>query len=95
MNKQKVNEKEELELLRDDKRFWFFLKKVNERLSIFFQHKLPNKMELDEVDEQVFREMYEWFSTTDLFSATDDHVSDELATTLTIFEEINNGTVVD
>ena len=78
----------------DAKLFWFFTKKVHERLTIFFTHKLPNRMELDDTDEQMLKEMYNWYQQSDLFSAAEPVMSDEDLTQLTILEELAKGTEV-
>jgi len=75
----------------DSKLFWFFTKKVHERLTIFFTHKLPNRMELDETDEQMLKEMFIWYQQSDLFSASEPIMSDSDLTQLTILEEIAKG----
>lgn len=57
--------------------FWYFMRKVNERLTILFVNNLPNKMELEPLDEQMLREMYEWFCDSDLFQPSDEITPDE------------------
>lgn len=55
----------------DEKHFWYFLKKVHERLTIIFEHKLRNKMELDDVDEAIIKDLYITYSNSDLFQTDD------------------------
>jgi uncharacterized protein YfkK (UPF0435 family) len=56
--------------------FWYFIRKVNERLTIIFNNKVPNKFELDDADEQLLKELYEMYCQSDLFQP-EDTLSDE------------------
>lgn len=51
----------------DEKQYWYFLRKVHERLTIIFEHKLRNKMELDDSDELILKDLYIAFSNSDLY----------------------------
>lgn len=81
--------------MNESKRYWFFLKKVHERLTILFQHNVPNKIGLEEADEQLYKEMYEWFCKSDLFSAGDSKFHDITSEQLSIYEQITDGTDID
>ena len=77
--------------MNESKEFWFWLRKINERLTILFQHKVPNKMELDELDEEVIKNLYVMFLKSDLFTASEPPLAEELIAQLTIMEEIEGG----
>jgi len=81
--------------MEENKKYWFFVRKVHEKLTIFFNHKLPNKIELDEIDEQVFKEMYEWYTKSELFSASEPILSLEPPEQTDIFAEFSRGIEVD
>lgn len=57
--------------------FWYFLRKVNERLEILFKHKVPNHFELDETDEALIFDLYKLFKESSLFQPTDELTSEE------------------
>jgi len=60
------------------KEYWYFLGKVNERLTILFQHKVPNHFDVDEQDEQLLRELYDMYVLSDLFQPSDELTDDEI-----------------
>jgi hypothetical protein len=59
--------------------FWYFLRKINERLTILFNNKVPNHFELDDNDEQLLKELYETYCQSDLFQPSDELTSEEKA----------------
>ena len=62
--------------MNDNKHYWYFIRKVNEKLTILFQHKIPNHMDVDETDEQLLKELYEMFSQSELFMPTDEELAE-------------------
>lgn len=77
--------------MNDQARYWFFLKKVHERLTILFQHNVPNRIPIEEADEQLYKEMHIWFLKSDLFSASDPKIYDNSAEQLSILNELSGG----
>ena len=59
--------------------FWNFLRKVNERLSILFQNKVPNHYDLDETEEELIRCLYELYVNTNLYQPADYLSDDEVS----------------
>lgn len=49
--------------------YWRFLLKVRERLILIVDNNIRNRLPLEEVDEQVLVEMFEWYMRSDLFQS--------------------------
>lgn len=58
--------------------FWFYLRKINERLEILFKHKVPNHFDLDEADEALLFECYQMYKKSSLYQPSDDITPDEV-----------------
>lgn len=51
----------------DSEQFWYFTLKVFERLTLIVNNNVRNHLPLEEIDEQVLFEMYQWYLKSDLF----------------------------
>lgn len=47
--------------------FWAFLMKIRERLILIVDNNVRNHIPLEDIDEQVLKELYVWYIKTDLF----------------------------
>ena len=78
--------------MNDSKMYWFFVRKVHERLTIILEHKVRNHMELDDADEELLKEIYEFYSRSDLFSPTDKELAEDTPIDIDIMTDLQGGT---
>ena len=78
--------------MNDSKMYWFFVRKVHERLTIILEHKVRNHMELDDADEELLKEIYEFYSRSDLFSPTDAELAEDTPIDIDIMTDLQGGT---
>ena len=78
--------------MNDSKMYWFFVRKVHERLTIILEHKVRNHMELDDADEDLLKEIYEFYSRSDLFAPTDAELAEDTPIDIDIMTDLQGGT---
>ena len=47
--------------------YWGFVLKIRERLVLIVDNNIRNHLPLEDIDEQVLSEMFEWYMRSDLF----------------------------
>ena len=67
----------------DSENFWYFFLKIRERLTLIIDNNVRNHIPLEEIDEEVLKEMYGWYLRSDLFQ-TETNTDKETYTQTTI-----------